>query len=800
MNRRWITAGLAFLAGTLWLLLAFPRFHPSTRLGLRYDRQQYLARARGFAAANGISTKDWKGYAVAETLIRNQELQISMPGSRMAKAFPDAQIKTNFLPASGAGATVTLRPDGRPLGWKLPVPDAASKATPKDEGRKADVHKLMENMTGDSVSDFTLMADGVAGDDGMGYKWREGGAAIGNPRVDLEIISKNGIIWEAKSDYQIPESISRQFKANTPLKITAVVIWSIALFLGILIPVAREGGGPTAKALKDRVPMWLSGCAALTVLLSTLIEWDDEMVRATGASGLANEIISMILVPVFIGLMFNIVIAGTVLSARMHPLKVRGFRLLGTRAFFSTTTATELLGGGLFGPLLAGLPLLLSAVLHLPLFQGYDDGLLLNEAAVPAALLSMISQQLLGVIAFLGLMMPLAIRFSSGRKTQKAKAWLQPALMMLFAVLTFAMLQSPFRGAEGANVLAAALSGLTTIYLYFRFGMLGALAAQASAKLFTSAGALLVQPAAGLQSSGWGIVAAGFGLGIVLLVASIKAPEAVAELYGESGAKMQTRSRREELLAEFNVARSAQQQMLPAKPPVLAGYTIAASCDPAKEVGGDLYDFLRLSDGRWGIGVADVSGKGVPAALYMTLTKGLLCAAAQDSGDPRQILGSVNKHLRTVTKKKMFVTMAMGVLEPEARTLEYVRAGHNPVVWRRHALGETRWLGGPGIGLGIAGPALFAKTLAAETIELEPGDALVFYSDGLTEAMNEELEQFGEDRLAAAVERADGLHAEATRDSILKEVSAFLKGGHSQDDLTIAVLRVNPEIGSDGRI
>ncbi|HZL55558.1 MAG TPA: PP2C family protein-serine/threonine phosphatase, partial [Bryobacteraceae bacterium] len=282
-------------------------------------------------------------------------------------------------------------------------------------------------------------------------------------------------------------------------------------------------------------------------------------------------------------------------------------------------------------------------------------------------------------------------------------------------------------------------------------------------------------------------------LGIAALVTATKGSEVVPELYGESGVRAQARTRREELLAEFNVARSAQQRMLPSRPPTLPGYTIAASCDPAREVGGDLYDFLRLSEGRWGIGVADVSGKGVPAALYMTLTKGLLCAAALDSDDPRQILGAVNKHLRTVTKKKMFVTMALGVLDPESRSMEYVRAGHNPVVWRRRDAVETRLLSGSGIGLGIAGPALFAKTLATETLQLAAGDALVFYSDGLTEAMNESLEQFGEERLMAAVENTDGLHAAPTRDSILEEVRRFLNGIHPQDDLTIAVLRVNDQ-------
>jgi sigma-B regulation protein RsbU (phosphoserine phosphatase) len=125
--------------------------------------------------------------------------------------------------------------------------------------------------------------------------------------------------------------------------------------------------------------------------------------------------------------------------------------------------------------------------------------------------------------------------------------------------------------------------------------------------------------------------------------------------------------------------------------------------------------------------------------------------------------------------------------------MDYVRAGHNPVVWRRLKARETRLLSGGGIGLGIAAPALFGKTLAIETLDLAPGDALVFYSDGLTEAMNESLEQFGEERLMAAVERADGTDATAARDSILEEVRRFLGGVHAQDDLTIAVLRVNAE-------
>ena len=253
------------------------------------------------------------------------------------------------------------------------------------------------------------------------------------------------------------------------------------------------------------------------------------------------------------------------------------------------------------------------------------------------------------------------------------------------------------------------------------------------------------------------------------------------------------RGEREKLQAEFSVARRAQEGMLPESPPEIPGYSIAASCTPSLEVGGDLYDFLQLPDGRIGIGVADVSGKGVPAALYMTLTKGLLASVGQDSSELATIVGEVNRHLHGVTRKKVFVTMALGFLNPETRSLQCIRAGHNPMVWRQTAKNITTLVSPPGLGLGITGSRIFSSQLKVEEMALAEGDAVVFYSDGITEAMNSRLEQFGEERLMNAVEKTDQLNAAATRDSILSAVREFLGGVHPQDDMTLVVLRVGDE-------
>ena len=167
------------------------------------------------------------------------------------------------------------------------------------------------------------------------------------------------------------------------------------------------------------------------------------------------------------------------------------------------------------------------------------------------------------------------------------------------------------------------------------------------------------------------------------------------------------RAEREKLKAEFSVARRAQQGMLPQTAPVIPGYSLAASCTPSLEVGGDLYDFLRVSDGRVGIGVADVSGKGVPAALYMTLTKGLLTSTIKHSSHLPEVMEEVNRHLHTVTRKKVFVTMALGFLDPQRRHLQYVRAGHNPIVWRQPARLSTTLVAPNGMGLGITAGRVF---------------------------------------------------------------------------------------------
>jgi sigma-B regulation protein RsbU (phosphoserine phosphatase) len=294
----------------------------------------------------------------------------------------------------------------------------------------------------------------------------------------------------------------------------------------------------------------------------------------------------------------------------------------------------------------------------------------------------------------------------------------------------------------------------------------------------------------GLRAAGWQTALA---YGAVLAGAAVLAwagrshdEDAVQEQMKPHGAD-KSRSERSRLEADFAVARRAQQNLLPDRPPAVDGYSVAAVCRPAREVGGDLYEFPRLADGRQAYGVADVSGKGVPAALYMTLTKGLLTAATRHSKDLGEIASLLNRHLLATGKHRTFVTMSLVAERETPGEFEHIRAGHNPpLLWRREA--GPRFLQPRGLGLGLARKVTFEQTLETEQFQLGHGDILVLYSDGLVEAMNRNREQFGEERLSEVVSGCDGMEASEVQERILEAVDRFTAGAESHDDLTVLVL------------
>jgi serine phosphatase RsbU (regulator of sigma subunit) len=257
---------------------------------------------------------------------------------------------------------------------------------------------------------------------------------------------------------------------------------------------------------------------------------------------------------------------------------------------------------------------------------------------------------------------------------------------------------------------------------------------------------------------------------------------------------MVEQAEKERLEEELRIARQIQMSLLPGEGLVrLPGVRVAALCLPAAEVGGDYFDLLPLGPTRMGVLVADVSGKGTSAALYMAELKGLVLSLSRIHESPARLLSEANRILFANMDARSFVTMTYAVVDTAERRMRYARAGHNPMIHLEARTGKTRVLAPPGLGLGLDPGERFDKILEEDTILLEPGDFFLFFTDGLSEAMNTGAELFGEGRLRTILERSEGLSSEELKLRILDEVRTFVGDATPHDDMTLVVLKVVPE-------
>lgn len=242
---------------------------------------------------------------------------------------------------------------------------------------------------------------------------------------------------------------------------------------------------------------------------------------------------------------------------------------------------------------------------------------------------------------------------------------------------------------------------------------------------------------------------------------------------------------------ELEIARNIQRSILPNVMPRLGDYEMVGAMLPAKEVGGDFYDFFHIDDHQVGILVADVSGKGVPAAFFMLIARTLLRATALFGMPPGQCLERVNKLLSAENEELMFVTLFYGILDLNTGRLTYANAGHNPPMLRS-ASGQVRTLGLTG-GMAMAVDA--GQTYAQASLFLEPGDVLVMFTDGITEAFAGDGRIYGAGRLSNLLGDLDG-DCHAVMRGVLESVKSFTEGTEQSDDITAVVLRraILPEL------
>jgi sigma-B regulation protein RsbU (phosphoserine phosphatase) len=260
----------------------------------------------------------------------------------------------------------------------------------------------------------------------------------------------------------------------------------------------------------------------------------------------------------------------------------------------------------------------------------------------------------------------------------------------------------------------------------------------------------------------------------------------LARAYQELQAAQAALVEKERLERELELARQIQQSMLPATLPQLPRVGCAAHSRPARQVGGDFYDVIPLDEGRLGLVMADVSDKGMAAALFMALTRSLIRAEAKRTPSPLEALTQVNRLLLEISHSHMFVTVFCGVLDYTQQTLRYVRAGHDYPLLVRAATGECQTLGGLGVVLGLMDGIPLEEVL----VPLETGDLLALYTDGITEAKSATGEFFGAGRLSVALGAARELGAQDACEAIFAEVDRFREGAAQFDDMALLLVKI----------
>jgi sigma-B regulation protein RsbU (phosphoserine phosphatase) len=259
---------------------------------------------------------------------------------------------------------------------------------------------------------------------------------------------------------------------------------------------------------------------------------------------------------------------------------------------------------------------------------------------------------------------------------------------------------------------------------------------------------------------------------------------------------LQTAAEKKRLEEELRIARQIQMSLLPRGPLDFPGIEVTALCVPAREVGGDYYDFFPLGGNRLGALIADVSGKGTSAALYMAELKGLVLSLSQIYQSPRQLLMEVNRIISENLDTRSFITMTYAVIDLAEGVMTFARAGHTPMLYLPGNGGEggdVQVLAPSGIVVGLRIPGAnekFAELLEEERVDLHNGDVVVLYTDGITEAMNQQSDLFGDGRLGRLVAEHGHLDSGELRERILREIEAFVGAADQHDDMTMILIKV----------
>jgi sigma-B regulation protein RsbU (phosphoserine phosphatase) len=256
----------------------------------------------------------------------------------------------------------------------------------------------------------------------------------------------------------------------------------------------------------------------------------------------------------------------------------------------------------------------------------------------------------------------------------------------------------------------------------------------------------------------------------------------------ENARLYKTEVEKQKIERDLDLARKIQQGLLPQCIPNMNGLDICGEMIPAMQVGGDYYDLIPVSDSKLFVIVGDVSGKGLSASLYMTKLQTMIKLSCTDNRSPKDVLTEVNRRMYEELDRSWFVTITLALFDMSEQTLRFCRAGHMPVVVATN--GTVQSYRTDGMGVGMEKGIIFEKSLVEEVIKLKPGQIYAFFTDGVTEAMNEQSELFGDDNLNNILKNKTQSRSADIVNEIWHSVKTFRGTAEVNDDMTMVVVKV----------
>ncbi len=782
--------GLGGLGTAAWLWQAVA-LHDATLQGRGFSRQALAEHARSLARDFGLNADNWRA-EVRLTRDQRAETRLLEANSKSAGSpllRPSVAVEV-YLTAPSSGPDERTRvhlhftQDGRLLDWNVEGeqgdPDAGS-GSPAHRAaglpapsRPADPAELLlkaeDKLAGGARPLFHRMnADPIKADGNYEFEARDPANGALNWRIHIGL--KHGLLVKAELD---PDVMDGSFFSTFSWRFTTTDLRFVSYAVFVLIAIGATLSGLLAWR-RGSLDRRLAAVTLGLLILASTGSWawgqfNDDVAVSQATGDLEGTVFQTAVVLAWCALLL------TAAEARAQRFATASWAPL--RMALSGRLADGNVLRGLAAGLGAGA--LLAVCRVAPEWLGTPEPFWralglggLSASPMADAFASFADPEVLAVPLFA---LTWALRFR--------RAWVR-ALLLLTPAALMAMGQTRTEVSPSLLAWAGLAGGAISVLAFSQAGALAVLVALPASRLWLAASGS-ANPVA---------MASLAGVAVVALLLGWREPEPVSEVWLPVDESELPSTRRERLKAEFTDASEAQRRLLPAVPPALPGYDVAALCVPATDVSGDLYDFHPLPDGRTLFSIADVSGKGMPAALYMTLCKGILAAVCEETSDLRTIASLSNRHVYSAgahrkRERRVFVTAALAALRPETGELELVRAGHNPPLLVR-AGGETSFLKPSGLAFGMAPGGTFDPRLGVEALTLEPGDLLVLYSDGITEAMDREEDQFSEDRLVAVL-REPGHAAESAAAlcaRIVDAVNGFAAGAPQHDDMSLVVVR-----------